>query len=321
MAPVPVLDQYYLGIATLICLGWQFCFFIGASLSKSDKVTDFAYGTNFMGLAAILFACSQTFSARNILVFIFVAVWGLRLALYLFARVLKEGKDARFDGTRDRFFKFLAFWVAQFATVFAISIPFVILFSRPAAPPLQWQDGIGIALWCIGFTIETVADLQKFTFKNNPATKSQMCTVGLWRYSRHPNYFGEALCWWGIWSMFTAVIDANGNSLLYLTIFSPVYVGVILLFLSGVPTLEEPWDKKYGKDPSYRAYKLSVPPFLLFFPALYRSFPPIAKLAFCCEFPFYSKNFPSDAEAGVTASQGDLEQSWQKGELIHSYQK
>ena len=141
MAPIAILDQYYLGISVLICLGWQFLFFVGASITRSDKVTDFAYGTNFMGLAAILFACSQTFSARNILVFVFVAVWGLRLALYLFARVIKEGKDARFDGTRDHFFKFLGFWLAQFATVFAISVPFVLLFSRPIAPALQWQVG------------------------------------------------------------------------------------------------------------------------------------------------------------------------------------
>ncbi len=102
-------------------------------------------------------------------------------------------------------------------------------------------------------------------------------------------------------------------------LFSPLYVGFILPFLSGVPTLEEPWDKKYGKDPVYRAYKRSVPPLVLFVPQLYRRFPPLLKLAFCCEFPFYSKAFPSDSDLAV--NEGDLEQSWQKGKAIPSYQQ
>lgn len=112
--------------------------------------------------------------------------------------MIREGKDARFDGTRDVFVKFMAFWIAQFVTVFAISVPFVILFSLPVAPSgLTWQDGLGIALWGVGFLLETVADQQKFSFKNAPGNRSKMCTVGLWRYSRHPNYFGEMLCWFG----------------------------------------------------------------------------------------------------------------------------
>ncbi len=159
--------------------------------------------------------------------------------------------------------------------------------------------------------IEVVADQQKFAFKNNPATKSKMCSVGLWRFSRHPNYFGEALCWWGIWAMASAVFEANGNAFLFFSVFSPIYVGVILLFLSGVPTLEEPWDKKYGNDPAYRAYKRSVPPFVLFLPQIYAHMPKLLKLGLCCEFPMYSKFFPSD---DALRPAEDLEQSWDKNE-------
>ena len=271
--PIPVLDEYYLGISILICLGWQICFFIGASITKSDKVTDFAYGTNFVGLCAILFAISQNYTPRNIIVFVFVGVWGLRLALYLFARVVKEGKDARFDGTRDKFFKFMMFWILQCITVWAISIPFTVMFSRPLSPGLGWQDILGIIIWAIGFLIETVADQQKFSFKNAPGNKSKMCTVGLWSISRHPNYFGESLCWWGLWSMATSTFGPNFNDYLYFTVLSPLYVMTILLFLSGIPTLEEPWNKKYGKDADFRFYKKSVPPFVVFIPALYAKFP------------------------------------------------
>ncbi len=98
--------------------------------------------------------------------------------------------------------------------------------------------------------LQAVSDVQKFRFKNSsPENHRSMCTFGLWRYSRHPNYFGEALCWWGIWAMATGSFDANVNgSLLYISVLSPIYVCFILLFLSGVPTLEGPWDKKYGRD-------------------------------------------------------------------------
>ena len=215
------------------------------------------------------------------------------------------------------------------------------MFSLPVSPSLGWQDGLGIAIWAIGFAIEFVADMQKFNFKNDPENKKRMCTVGLWSVSRHPNYFGEALCWWGIWSMCTAAFDAN-NRFMYFSIFSPIYVGVILLFLSGVPTLEIPWDKKYGRDPEYRAYKKSVPPFVLFFPSLYVAFPKILKLAFCCEvrkkdslrlpvsilfllqFPFYWKEFPSDDDSASVTSRderdnNDLEKGWERSSV--SYQK
>jgi len=289
-----IIDDYYLVISLLIGLGWQCCFFIGASTLKSDKVTDFAYGTNFVGLAVILFACSGVYTARNIIVLVFIIVWGLRLALYLFARVIKEGKDARFDDKRDDFFKFLAFWVLQWLTVWIISIPFMFLFSRfnynPSA--LGWRDGLGIALFVIGFVVETVADQQKFAFKNEPENRKKMCTVGLWKYSRHPNYFGETLVWFGIFSMCSSVFDLEPA--LYASILSPFYVWVILMFLSGIPTLEGPWDQKYGKDEDYREYKRSTTPFVLFLPALYKKFPKGLKLLFCCEFPFYSTNFPPD---------------------------
>jgi steroid 5-alpha reductase family enzyme len=94
--------------------------------------------------------------------------------------------------TRDHFFKFMLFWILQCITVWIVSVPFVLMFSRPIQPALGWQDGVGIGLWCVGMLIEAVADAQKFRFKNSsPENRRSMCTIGLWRFSRHPNYFGE----------------------------------------------------------------------------------------------------------------------------------
>lgn len=201
-------------------------------------------------------------------------------------------------------------------TVWSISVPFVLMYSRPVQPDLDWRDGLGIALFSIGFLVETVADAQKFSFKNSPGNRSKMCTVGLWRFSRHPNYFGEALVWWGIWSMCTASWNAT-NPLMYISVLSPVYVCTILLFLSGVPTLEGPWDKRYGKDPEYRAYKRSVPPFVMLIPAIYAPLPLWVKRVFCCEFPFYWSGFPPEdslvnTEVAARAS-GNIEEEFGKG--------
>jgi len=309
-----IIDQYYLTIAFLICLGWQICFFIVASITKSDKVTDFAYGTNFAGLGAILFAVGQVYSARNIIVLTFLILWGFRLALYLLARVIKEGKDSRFDDTRDNFFKFAAFWALQCCTVWIISIPHTLLYSLPLAPELGWQDGIGIGLWVIGITIETIADFQKFHFKNQPENRKRMCTIGLWRYSRHPNYFGELLCWWGIWALCTRAYDFNGNLWFYWSVVGPLYLGTILIFGSGIPTLEKPWNDKYGTERSFREYKESVPPLIMFPPAGYRRFPSFLRFAACCEFPLYWKNYPSEAD--VQAEENDEEKQHHSGEAL-----
>jgi steroid 5-alpha reductase family enzyme len=232
----------------------------------------------------------------------------------LFARVVKEGKDSRFDGTRDNFFKFAAFWIAQMITVWSICIPQTLMSSVPVSPALGWQDGLGIAIWAVGFIIEAVSDQQKFAFKNSsPENRKRMMMGGLWSVSRHPNYFGECLCWWGIWSIATSTFFVN--PVMYVSILSPVYVGVILLFLSGIPTLEKPWDQKYGKDADYRAYKMSVPPFVLFIPALYKRFPYAAKLIFCCEFPFYSTDFPGELHPlQRDGESGDVEQQFESTE-------
>lgn len=298
-------------------------FFVFASISKSDKVTDFAYGTNFVGLAVVFYGLSNNYgNARQIIMLLGIIAWGLRLALYLFARVLKEGKDARFDDTRDNFWKFLAFWLLQMGTVWIISLPYVLMYSSVYQPVLGWRDGIGIALFVVGLTVETVSDAQKFSFKNREGNKKKMCMVGLWRYSRHPNYFGEALVWWGVWSVASGVFAVN--SFFYFSVLAPVYVCVILLFLSGIPTLEKPWNKKYGSNADYRRYKKSVPPFIPFFPSLYAKMPYAVKLIFFFEFPMYAQGFQEDGSEG-TEDPGDSvneEKQWDESahQISPSYQ-
>ncbi|MBN1168892.1 DUF1295 domain-containing protein, partial [Candidatus Woesebacteria bacterium] len=109
----------------------------------------------------------------------------------------------------------------------------------------------GIMIWILGLIIEAVADQQKFTFKNNPKNKGRWIDTGLWKYSRHPNYFGEMFLWWGVFVF--AIPFLNG--LAWITILGPLYISFILIFVSGIPLLEKRYDEKYAVNEDYQNYK------------------------------------------------------------------
>jgi steroid 5-alpha reductase family enzyme len=110
---------------------------------------------------------------------------------------------------------------------------------------------LGIVIWISGLLIETISDWQKFSFKNNPNNKNLWIQSGLWKYSRHPNYFGEMLCWWGIFIFVLPFIQG----LSWLTIIGPIFITFILLFVSGIPPLEKRYDKKFADNKKYQDYK------------------------------------------------------------------
>ena len=159
---------------------------------------DFAGGTNFVVLAIFTLACSGHHNARQIIVSMFIMVWGARLSAFLLFRIIKTGKDDRFDDKRDNFFKFLAFWVFQMIWVWTVSLPVTVLNSpnitRHAQPPLgTGRDIAGVILFTIGFVMESVSDIQKFRFKMRQSDKGAVCDAGFFSWSRHPNYFGEII--------------------------------------------------------------------------------------------------------------------------------
>ena len=199
MGAVHVLDNYYLAITLLITIAYQLFFFCIAFSFKFDKVTDFAGGTNFILLAILTLAFSDNRDhARNIVVSAFIMVWAARLSGFLFFRILKTGKDDRFDDKRDRFWSFLGFWVFQMAWVWIVSLPVTILNSpnvtRFPQPPFgTGRDVAGIVLYSIGLVMESVADAQKFRFRTVHGHDGAVCDTGFFSWTRHPNYFGEIL--------------------------------------------------------------------------------------------------------------------------------
>lgn len=244
------MPSYFL-TALFISFLVQVAFFVVAASLKSDKVTDLAYGFGFITLAGWGLARNGNYFNYQILVFVMVLAWGLRLAGYLFIRILKTGRDKRFDGIRENFVKFAKFWTLQALAVWVISLPTLYVLSLEKIFEFSGLMTAGLMIWGIGLVVETVADGQKFVFKNDPKNGGKWIESGVWKYSRHPNYFGEMLVWWGIFVLTMPL--QNGWSLL--TIVGPVFITYLLLFVSGVPTLEKKYDERYRNNKKYQEYK------------------------------------------------------------------
>lgn len=229
----------------------QLIFFILAYTFKTDKVTDLAYGLSFIVLAWYLVLSQANFSLPALTIAVLITLWGLRLASYLLIRILKMGRDKRFDQIRNNFISFLKFWVFQAMAVWVIMLPSIYLITRTSLSSLNFYSWWGMTIFILGLLIETVADWQKFKFKNNPANQDKWIESGIWRCARHPNYFGEMILWWGIF-IFT-IPWQNGWS--WLTMMGPIFITFILLFVSGIPPLEKRYQQKYANNKKYQQYK------------------------------------------------------------------
>lgn len=235
----------------------QLLFFIIAASFKTDKVTDLAYGLSFVVLAWFgLLDGAQAFrtpswSSYQLLATLAVTIWGFRLAIYLFIRILKIKRDTRFDQIRNNFWQFARFWLLQAISVWVISLPISYTLSLQQAQPLTAMMILGLVIWLLGLVIETIADWQKFRFKNRVESQGLWVDSGLWRYSRHPNYLGEILCWWGLF-IFTLPVQSGWS---YLTIIGPIFITGLLLFVTGIPPLEKRYEQRYGDNEDYQQYK------------------------------------------------------------------
>lgn len=231
----------------LIALGINILMFIPAFTFKTDKFTDLSYSLSFIIVAVVAWAL-YPFSVANTVVMAMVVIWGLRLGTFLFVRIGKMKRDKRFDGIRESFGRFLRFWLLQGVSVWIIMIP-ALLFMKNSDPRPCYA---GLAIWAVGLLLETIADAQKYRFKSERANKGKFIDKGLWKVSRHPNYFGEILCWTGVY-IFVFLSFSTVEKLIALA--GPLYIILILLFLTGIPTVEKRADEKWGKDPAYREYK------------------------------------------------------------------
>jgi steroid 5-alpha reductase family enzyme len=235
-------------VSLVVSLALNGAFFAVAAVRKTDVVTDLSYSLSFALLAIALPLWSGNHAAAQLTVCAFVLVWAVRLGAYLFGRILRIKVDHRFDEMRDHPLKFARFWILQALTVAIVMLPVSYACGRGEAPALGAWAIAGGAVWLAGLLIEALADAQKSAAKKR---SDRFVTSGLWRWSRHPNYFGELLVWWGIFAFCVPFL----HGLAFLTALGPAFITLLLLFVSGIPLLEKSADMRFGNDPDYLAYK------------------------------------------------------------------
>eukprot|EP00741_Cyanophora_paradoxa_P006054 tig00000981_g5872.t1 len=266
------------------------------------QVTDFAGGTNFLVLALVTFFVGGSYLPRQIVVTCLVCLWSIRLAGFLLMRILMWGHDNRFDETRNNFGKFATFWIFQALWVWTVSLPVTLLNASLDNPEIAGRDIAGWVMFGVGLAIEAVADVQKLRFKQDPANKGKWCSVGVWYWTRHPNYFGEMLLWWGIFTSCSSVFIGD-QAFKYFSVIGPAFVMVILLLLSGMPLLEKSSDEKFGHMDAYKEYKNSTSPIIPLPRTVYRALPRFVKALFLFEWPMYQH--PPKAAAGGAGPQAE----------------
>ncbi len=238
--------------------------FVVALIKKDNSVADIAWGLGFVLIAAVTLFRRGDWAARPVLATAVVLIWGLRLAAHILHRNRKRGEDYRYGEWRRKWGRsfvwrsYIQVFLLQGLFLFLISSS-VILINRSTDAglmPLGPLEAAGTAVWVVGFLFETVGDAQLARFKKDQENRGKIMARGLWRYSRHPNYFGESLMWWGIYIL---ALSVPGG---WMTIVSPILITFLLVRVSGIPLLE----KKYAGNAEFQAYARRTNAFVPWFP-------------------------------------------------------
>lgn len=223
--------------------------FLVSLIKKRNDVADIAWGIGFVLLSWTSLIIGNV-SSRGIISCVLVTIWGLRLAYHIYNRNKKKTEDYRYLEWRKqwgRYFyirSYLQIYLLQGLFLYLIVFPVLFINNKPHLN-ITYLDFLGITIWVVGFIFESVGDYQLSKFISNPANKGKIIQTGFWKYSRHPNYFGEVTQWWGIFLL--AISIPNG----FVTIIGPIVITILILFVSGVPLLE----KKYQGREDFEEYK------------------------------------------------------------------
>ena len=229
----------------------QWMAFVPSFLLRSERFFDITGSLTYISVATIAVALSTPVDARSALLLALVAVWAARLGTFLLRRVLRAGKDRRFDHIKRSFPRLLLTWTLQGLWVCLTLAAALAAITTDVRQPLGIFAFVGLLLWVCGFGFEVLADGQKWRFRSDPANTGEFIRSGLWKWSRHPNYFGEILLWMGV-----AVIAAPVlRSWQWATMISPVFVALLLTRVSGVPMLEKRADERWGGQADYESYR------------------------------------------------------------------
>jgi steroid 5-alpha reductase family enzyme len=245
-------------VVTLMTAGWLI-----SLAQRNVTVVDSLWGLGFVLTAWLTFALADGYAGRRWLVTLLTSAWGLRLCAYLSYRNWGRGEDPRYGQWRQA--SGAGFWIVSLFKVFWLQaivlwvIALVVQVPQMSPQParLTAWDGFGAGVWLIGFAFESIGDWQLHRFKSDPRNRGQVMDRGLWRYSRHPNYFGECLIWCGMF--FIAMAVPGGQW----TLISPVLMTLVLLKMTGVPLTER---TTMESRPGYRDYMRRTSTFIPWFP-------------------------------------------------------
>jgi steroid 5-alpha reductase family enzyme len=231
--------------------------FILAQILKNNSIVDIGWGIGFILITSVLFLAKVSADPKEIILLVMIFVWGMRLALHIFLRSRGKGEDFRYAQWRKDWGKnaaiiaFYKVFLLQGLLMIFIALPIIVEFSSNS-DKLNHFSLLGCMVFAFGLLFESVGDCQLYCFKRNKENKGKLITSGLWKYTRHPNYFGEAVLWWGI-AIFTI-----GSEFWIVSFIGPLVLNLLLVFVSGVPMLE----KKYEGNKEWEAYKKVTPAFI-----------------------------------------------------------
>ena len=242
-------------LCTIIIFILQWIVFIPSYLLSTEHFFDLTGSITFITVSILAFLMNDFKNLRQWIVLILILIWALRLGSFLFLRIRKAGEDSRFTTIKKDFSVFFLTWNLQGLWVLFTLFGALTILTSNNNSNFGILDIIGILIWIIGFVIEVVSDRQKSEFKNNKSNAGQFIQSGLWKYSRHPNYFGEILIWTGIAIIGISVYSGFG----WLGLISPIFVFVMLNYISGVRLLEKQAEERWGANDLYQSYKSKTP--------------------------------------------------------------
>ena len=249
--------------AVFLAFAIQWIAFIPAYVFQTEKFYDLTGSLTYLSVIWYSLTYSSEYFANlnlaNLVIVLLITFWALRLGSFLFMRIHKDGEDKRFRTIKPSASQFFMTWTLQGLWVSLCSMCALTAISSDSGLIVNSVFFAGLVLFIFGFLLEIIADKQKSKFRAIPENKNKFISSGLWARSRHPNYFGEIVLWTGIAVMSFSSLEG----LQYLTLISPIFTYVLLVYISGVRMLEARGDIKWGENEDYRNYKENTPVLLL----------------------------------------------------------
>jgi steroid 5-alpha reductase family enzyme len=235
--------------------------FIIGILKKNNAIVDSCYGLGYVVVVWVSFILLDPFSLRQLITTILVTIWGARLFFYVTIRNWGKPEDYRYQAMRRRFGDKIISKsytnIYLFQGLIILIVGFSALFINVSDnPSINWLDFIGIILWIIGFYFEAIGDYQLYKFKKDPQNKGKVMDQGLWKYTQHPNYFGEVVMWWSIYILSVSIPFG------FITVFSPVIITFMIIKVSGIRLL----NRRFDGDDKYADYRKKTSVFFPWFP-------------------------------------------------------